>query len=1174
MSFLSNSPRSFAKAALAAALLAVFTLGAAAQSSTAGAIGGTVTDSSGALLPGTVVTVTSVDTGAVKTAKANANGEFHVDDLVPGTYTASFSADGFETTVENAITVTVGSLSSVTPKLKTGAIADKVEVTDENPLLHTQDSAISTTIDQTQIDNLPINGRRWSDFARLTPGVVSNSQGFGLLSFRGISYLLNNNTVDGADDNQAYYSEARGRTRTAYSIPPTAIQEFQVNTSNYSAQYGRAAGGVINTVTKSGGNTYHGELFFYDRDNDLGGATNPYTLLSVSNGNGGYNSVPTKPTDWRKEWGGTVGGAIVRDKLFWIYTFDQERRNFPGISRPSDPNDFFAPSNATLPATETCDPTKNSSSGFTTTALSFTAEGDYNSCLIAALYGVSFEAGSAYYQQGLGILQSFTGYVPRRQDQVINLPKLDYQINDRNRLSLIYNRMRYSSPSGLYSQASENEGPSGWGNDNVKEDFGIFHLSSVLSNSVVNDAIIQYGRDFEFDYQSKPIPNEVPLSHNSFGAAPGTQIGYYFQSGTYAGANPDLTRYADPDERRLQLLDGITWSKGKHVAKAGLEYNKVSDYEKNLYNGNGSYSYDWTYNFIADYLHATTGVGGPGYAGGTGGTYYTLSQAFGNAAAEITTREYAGYLTDDWRIHPRLTITVGVRYEYEYVPPSPTPNSALNGTGIAAFANSYNRPDDRNNVGPRVGFTWNAYGDGKTILRGGYGMYYGRIINSNILQTYLESGGANAQTNYSNIYSTATYTPGGATSPVPCAIFPAILATAAQAQTCGLSPNVAFFGTHMQNPQVHEADLAIEQNLGHNTTFGITYMMSLGRELPTGIDTNYNPGATGYGSFAVGNVGCSSTSYPISTSAEAPTGLCNYPLPPATGYTVLPHGGKTPPPPPPGFQEKFFLNTKSVLDSSYNQMIRVQSSVNSSYNALAFQLDHRYQHGLSLLTNFTWSHALDENPYESTVVPSYNLSDPTNPHADYGNSNTDVRMRYVGAVVYEPQTHFHGIEQQVLGGWRIAPLVQLQTGLPYSATISSTSFKKVTLTNGTTATLLGSGINGSGSGSTRIPWQDRNSFNYPKTAVFDLRLGKNFYLPTIRNMAGMRLELFAEVFNVMNHQNITGVTTEAFTLQDATPPVAILQTLSPYNQFATYTNSNSNYTYSDRQVQVAARFHF
>lgn len=1134
-----------------------------AQSSTSGAIAGTISDQAGALLPGVAVTVTSVDTGAVRTAKANANGEYHVDDLTPGTYTTRFTAEGFEAYEDKSIVVTVGGISNVSPKLTAGSVNTTVQVSGENPIMHTQDSAIAVTIDQNLIDNLPINGRRWSDFARLTPGVVSNQQGFGLLSFRGISYLLNNNTIDGADDNQAYYSEARGRTRTAFSIPPSAIQEFQVNTSNYSAQYGRSAGGVINTITKSGTNNLHGELFFYDRDNDLGGATNPYTLLTVQSASGGYNSVPTKPTDWRKDWGFTLTGPLVHDKLFFAYTYDQERRNFPAISRPTDPSDFFAPSNPTLPSTETC-----STTAYTTTQLTLTAEGDYNACLIAALFGVPFQAGSAYYQQGLGILQSLIGVVQRRQDQVINLPKLSYQINDRNHLDVLYNRMRYSSPAGLYSQSSYNEGGSGWGNDNVKEDFGIAHLTSVISNSILNDAIVQYGRDFEFDLQSPPLPNELPMANNQFHAAASTDIGYYFNGGIYAGSNPDLSRFADPDERRLQLLDGLTWSHGKHVAKFGLEYNKVSDYENNLYNGNGSYSYDWTYNFIADYLNATTGIGGPNFTQ----TYYSFSQEYGSPLALIATREYAGYATDDWRILPRLTLTLGARYEYEYVPPSPFVNNgnpllaAHDGNLNTALLQTANRPDDRNNIAPRFGFSWDAYGSGKTILRGGYGMYFGRIINSNILQTYLESDAPNAQLSVTSLYP-------GNCGPV----FPAIYTSFTQIN-CSVAPTAAFFSPHMQNPQVHEADLALEQNLGKNTTMTITYMMSLGRELPTAIDTNFSIGATGFGTFATAAATGTTllSSYPVSTNSEAPSSLANYPQPPVAGqYTVLPHGGLNPPSFPTGYQEKFFLNGTRP-NPAYYQILEVQSSVNSSYNALAFQVDHRYSKNLSLLSNITWAHALDENPYESTVVPSYTLSDPTSPRADYGNSATDVRIRYVGSLIYQPQTTFRGILRQVLDGWRIAPLVQVQTGLPYSPTISTSSFKTVTLSNGTTGTLAGTGVNGAGSGSTRVPWIARDSYNYPKDAVVDVRLGKNFYLPSIHRYglnSEPRLELFAELFNLMNHQNITSLTTEAYTLGDVKTS-ATQQTLTPYSAFGTYTNSNSTYTYSPRQIQIAARLHF
>ncbi len=1136
-----------------------------AQSSTAGAIAGTVTDASGALLPNVSITITSDDTGAARTVKTNGSGEYRVDLLQPGIYTLHFTDDGFEGEDDKNVTVTVGVIANVSPKLKTGSVSTQVEVSDESPIMHTQDNAISTVIDRSLIDNLPINGRRWSDFARLTPGVVSTSQGFGLLSFRGVSNLLNNNTIDGADDNQAFYSEARGRTRTAFTVPPSAIREFQVNTSNYSAQYGRAAGGVVNTVTVSGSNSMHGQVFFYDRDNGLGGATNPYTLLTVQNADGTYGQVPTKPKDWRKDWGFTLSGPIIRDKLFFAYTYDQERRNYPGISRPTDPNDFFAPSNATLPSGETC-----STTAFTTTALSYLAEGDYNSCLIAALYGVPFQAGSSYYKQGLGILQSETGQVDRRQDQVINMPKLDWQINDRNHLSLLYNRMRYSSPSGLYSQSTVVQAPSGWGNDNVKEDFGIAHLTTVINSNILNDALVQYGRDFEFDYQKAPSPNELPFANNQYGRMPGTGIGFYF--GTYyVGANPDLSRIADPDERRLQLLDGVTWSIGKHTAKFGLEYNKVSDYDNQVYNGNGSYSYDWTYNFIADYLHTTTGIGGANYQP----TYYDYSQGLGNPTISLATREYAGYATDDWRILPNLTLTLGVRYEYQYVPPNPmanlTGNPALStvlGGLNTALPQSANRPDDRNNIGPRVGFAWNMYGTGKTVLRGGYGMYYGRIINSNIMGTYQDSGSPNGQLSFTPLYN-------GGCAPT----FPNIYKTISDLPASGCSaPSVAYFSNHMQNPQVHEADLALEQDLGHNTTLSVTYMMSLGRELPTAIDKNINYAATGFGSYSLAApTGSSSSllaSYPVSTTGEAVTSLSQYPLPPQTGYIVQPHGGKASPAYPAGYQAKFFLSG-ARLNPAFYQILQVQSSVNSSYNALAFQVNHRYEHGLSLLTNFTWAHSLDEQQYQGTFAPSFTLSDPTNPRADYGNSDNDVRLRYVGTLVYEPQVYFNGWKRQVLGGWRIAPLVSLQSGFPYSPTISASSFKNVTLSNGSTGSIT-AGINGSGSSNSRVPWIGRNSYTYPKTAVFDVRVGKNFYLPAVHYKvvnSEPRLEFFAELFNVMNHQNITGLNTPAYQLGDvsANKPV---QTLTPLSTFATYTNSNSNYTYSPRQLQLALRLHF
>ena len=1244
----------FVQPLIPALLLAVFAFApmgwsaAFAQSATSGAIGGTVTDSGGALLPATVVTAKSTDTGLTRTVKSNASGEYRVSELAPGTYVVTFTADGFEIHQENSVVVTVGSLSTVSPQLKIGSVTDRVEVTDETPLMHTEDDAISTTIDQNAIDNLPINGRRWSDFALLAPGVVSNSDGFGLLSFRGISYLLNNSTVDGADDNQAYFSEARGRTRSAYTVTQGAVQEFQVNTSNYSAEYGRAAGGVINTVTKSGTNSLHGELFFYDRDNGLGGATNPYTQLYNFDQSTGLNIQTVKPKDWRKQWGFAVGGAILKDKLFWFYAYDQSKRNFPGVARTTDPYDMFALAKP-LSGSETCtrvaDPygifdfgaptfgytspngvvspgvsvTANLSTPASSTAASYPIgqpyQGNYGACALAAALNPNQASGSAlpyqqamaYYNQGLGVLATFFGQVPRTGDQVINFPKIDWQINDRNRMTVQYNRLRWDSPDGVQTQTSNFYGRGSYGNDFVKADVSIFRLSTVLTNSIVNSFLAQYGRDMESETPSAALPNELPLVNPlspgecsaplgkpCVGGAPDLSVGYGYDAAGFDGGTSALfSRFALPDERRLQLKDDVSLSRGPHAIKFGVDYNKVSDFINNLYNGYGTYDYDWAYSFIGDYLHATTGLGGTAYAGGgtanggdfNYGLYSSFSQGYTvpknwnvttgtgtpdnvGASALIATREYAGYATDDWRATPRLTLTLGARYEYEYVPPNPTPNPAFTGLASQALGNfrpnTTARPDDRNNIGPRVGFSYNIYGDGKTILRGGYGMYYGRIINSNVEQSYQNSGGPGSQVNVSGLFSDAA-----AANVADCEIlFPQVVTTYAQAQHCAADtsnasshPSVSYLDSHLQNPQVHEVDLALEQDLGHDLVLGITYMSSFGRELDSASDVNVNLLNAQTINFVVNNL----------------------PQGPGIKNPVLPHGGK---PAPllgpttsvlvygkcPAYNPPAGCNSSARYNAGYYRVLRIASNVNSNYNALAFQVNKRYRNGFSLLSNMTWSHALDFNPYIGTGVPGPSTLDPNNQSKDYGNSSLDVRHRFVFAFTYEPVTHFNGWKDALLGGWRLAPIFQAQNGLAYTPYVSGYP--------GESASGVRS-ANGAGGTSGRIDAIRRNQYTRPKTTKADVRLGKNFYFKINRfGLEQTRLEFFAEIFNVANHQNITGIQNTAYNLSSvtttpsATNPSGFIDTLTLQPNFGTYTNSNSNYTYTPRQLQLAVRLHF
>jgi hypothetical protein len=421
-----NSARFFALAALCLAL----GMGQAfAQSTVTGGIGGKVTDPQGAIIPNATVTATNVGTNQVTTVTTDEDGGFRLANLQPGTYSVKIAGAGFADFTQESVVVEVGQVTTLNVPLSISGASANVTVTAEAPVINTTSQDFATNINQTSINELPINGRRASNFVLLTPATVPDGT-FGLISFRGISGLLNNSTVDGGDNNQAFQSEERGRTRIGYVISQSAIREFQVNTSNYSAEYGRSAGGVVNTVTKSGTNEFHGDLFEYYRNNRFG-ARNPLAFRTILD-NGVQTVVGIKPTDIRHQFGGTIGGPIIKDKLFFFFSYDQQKRNFPGLAVFSSLN-FLNTVNRTLLL----------SRGLTTTQIDNT----------------------------VAFLNSLTGETPRRQDQKLFLPKIDWQINDNNLFTVSYNRLRAASPAGLQTQATNTIARRSFGDDFVNVDF-------------------------------------------------------------------------------------------------------------------------------------------------------------------------------------------------------------------------------------------------------------------------------------------------------------------------------------------------------------------------------------------------------------------------------------------------------------------------------------------------------------------------------------------------------------------------------------------------------------------------------------------------------------------------------------------------------------------------------
>jgi Carboxypeptidase regulatory-like domain len=857
------------------------------QSTTEGAIGGTVMDQTKAVVPGATVTAKNDATNSTTTTVTDANGRFTVIRLNPGTYTVEVNLSGFTPFNQGGVIVEVGRVTNLEVTISVGGAVETVNIVAQTPVINRESSDLSTNINQTSIANLPVSARRWSNYVLSTPGAAPDGT-FGLISFRGISGLLNNNTVDGGDNTQAFFAEERGRTRLSYSLSLGAVQEFQVTTSNYSAEYGRAAGGVVNAVTKSGGNKVQGEGFYFIRDNKWG-AQNPFTT-TVELVNGVYQTVPLKPDDQRNQYGVSIGGPIKQNKLFYFFSFDQQKRDFPGAAVPSNANAFFAPLSAAELAT-------------------------------LASRGVSPAAGN----DGLAFLQSLTGIVPRTGDQTLLFPKIDWQITNNHALAVSYNHLRWSSPNGVQTAATVFRSPDNWGNDGVDSDWVIGRFTSVLSPRLTNEVKFQWGRDYEYQNSVPALPGEpvVPGTTRSPDVVIGGTSGFEFGKAGF------LDRRSYPDERRTQVADTATLLWNTHLVKFGFDFNRTQDTLDNLFQESGVFNYNSRADFISDYeLNMKLN--------GVGRFYSTFAQGVGPALFNFSTMDFAAFIQDTWHVQPRITVNWGLRYDYEAMPEPQVPNPLEPRT--AAF------PSDKNNWGPRLGINWDVSGTGDTILRGGYGMFYGRIINSTISNAITNTGVTGAQL-------PLTISP-SASAPV----YPNIVTSGTVAR-----PNIVFFAPDAQNPLIHQFDLIFDQRIAANTVLSVSYVGSRGRHLPIFIDQNLNPPtATNTYSFIGGPFDGQSLTMPLFT---------------------LPRP-----------------------NANFTQMTQITTGVDTSYNALVLALNRRFTRGLQVQSSYTYSKATDNGQSSQTFTTGNNVLNPFDLGLEQGTSNFDVPHRFNLSAVWQPKS--------------------------------------------------------------------------------------------------------------------------------------------------------------------------
>jgi hypothetical protein len=1051
---------SYKRLALAALLLCLMSTLGLAQSAVTGAVAGAVTDPSSAVVPGATVTLRSAATNQEQSVVSQADGRFRFVNLQPGNYLISVKIAGFAEYKQDALVVEVGRTTNVDAALKLEGTSDTVEISSVSATVNTETPDFSSNINQTAISELPINGRRWSNFAIMAPGSVPDGS-FGLISFRGISGLLNNNTVDGGDNNQAFFSEERGRTRISYSISQSAIREFQVNTSNYSAEYGRAAGGVTNAVTKSGTNDLHGDFFYFQRNNSWG-ARNPLAFQSVVQ-NGVATRVGIKPDDVRHQFGGTVGGPIVKDKLFFFFSYDQQKRDFPGLSIFSNP-DYLNTVNKT------------------------------------ALKGPTRNLTDDQINNAVGFLNSLSGPVPRRGDQYLILPKIDWQINSMHAFTINYNRLRWESPAGIQTQATNTYGNHSFGDDFVKIDWGTARLISMFTPRLLNEFRVQIARDFEYQQSQAPAGGEPTTAVN--GSAPEVIL----TNGFTFGKADFLERAKYPDERRYQYTDNVSWNIGGSVLKFGFDINHVTNDLSNLRYESGAFTYSNINDFIIDYTNWKGGlpstVNCVNNVARFRGKCYTsnFQQGFGPLGAQLATNDYNLFAQYDWRVRPRLMVNLGLRYEYESMPEAQNPyGSAVQIPNIDLTLDKATStlPSNKTNFGPRAGFSLDLTGDGKTSLRGGYGIYFGRIINSTIYNALVNTGSPAGQFQVS-------VSPTASTAP----IFPNVL-TAAPAGTGAIQ----FFSPDFKSPLIHQADFSFQREIMRNTTVSASYLLSLGRRLPTFIDRNlYAPTLTQTFSVAGGPYDGQSVTIPVFSAARPNT--------------------------------------------SFSQLTEIESIVNSTYHGLVLQADRRFAEGLQFMFSYTLSKAEDTGQTSQTFTTNnvpYNAFDI---NGENGRSNFDRRHKFVANAVYSPRVKSSStFVRTAFDGWTLSPIFQFWTGIPYNGFVSGSFSGNSTVGVGTGA----GSLNRSG-GANRFPLVGRNDFSGPKVVNIDMRLSRRVYIKEKANV-----EFFIEAFNLFNRTQITGLNTTFYTLSGTT--------LNYNSTFGSITEAGGT-LYRERQVQLAVRFQF
>ncbi|MCU1285027.1 MAG: hypothetical protein JWO13_1377 [Acidobacteriales bacterium] len=1054
---------------------------AVAQNVATADLRGTVKDPNGAVVTNATVTVRDDAKNIVRTTKTDGQGEYFLQLLPPGSYVMTVEATGFSKTTAKNLNLTVGQSAELPVSMKLAAAAAEVTVDAQAEVIETQRTSATSTVNQQRIDNLPTNGRNYINF------VLTNSQtardvapsigaaptsGLNIGGQRARSNLVN---VDGADAEDNSVNGIRS------TVSQEAVQEFQMITNGYAAEYGRASGGVVNIVTRSGGNDTHGSVYGYLRQRALQ-ADNPFT------------NTPN-PAYTRVQAGATLSGALKKDRTFYFLSFETTRRQETGFSTIGKNNFDLVNIDATrfgpafgLPAgtpitiqgTVAQQAIIQNAAAFPVNAGTAQYVGLVGSASGVALTGHSpavlggfarFATTSIPLPASFVPLNTLTGNYPVSEGTSIWGLRLDHRLTNNQNLMLRAS-VSPSTVSGIQVNAqNQNFGQNAESRTSRQQyrDFSILaQHTDLIGSNMVNEFRFQGARrGLRYDFSK---------------AAGGSGVAENIAGYGFFGREP--FSYVDRVEKRFQFTDNFTWSHSKHTFKFGADYNHIPLQAQFTVNFGGLFNFG-----------EITPVAGlpkfsPVQAYGLG-LPQVFVQGVGDPNLNFTNKTLGAYIQDSWRITPTITLNYGVRYDIEFTPVFPA-NTATSTAAEAALGIVEGIPQDSNNIAPRIGIAWDPWKDGKTVFRASYGMFYDHPLLALAFNSAVADGTQAPQLAFFG--SGSPCTPASvlsATSPVtnlnaanifqgsltnpncfPAALAPALAYLPGQQRfdfnnqssiflnqaylTAGFPLSVQPFGfpvaSNFQYGYSQQANVQVEHQFGNDFSLSVGYNYNGGRHLNRPI--NVNP----VNSEAL--VSNWEKAVAAATAAGLPTNNAAYPSSPLS-VQICPGtlGGLQPagafaPAAALSFFRKSGLNPSLAgvavpgctaagigaiaaannlgvgTSVPFSDMIANFSNGSSVYHGLTTNLKKRFSNHYEFLASYTWSHTIDDSTdLQSLLAPQ----DSRQPSLERANSTFDQRHRFVLSGVYQSGT-VSGSKtwSRLASDWTVAPIIELASGRPFN----------------------------------------------------------------------------------------------------------------------------------------------